>query len=61
MKFGLDLEEFDDLPSILTPNVVAEILCLHTNIVYNLLHQGKIRGFRVGKSWRIRKDSLVVL
>ena len=61
MKFGLDFEELYDLPSILTPNEVAEILCLNINTVYNLLHQGKIQGFRVGKSWRIRKDSLVVL
>lgn len=59
MKFGLDFQELDDLPSILTPNEVAEILCLHINTVYNLLHQGKIQGFRVGKSWRIHKKALL--
>ena len=61
MKFSLDFEDFDDFPSILTPNEVTELLCLHINTVYNLLHQGKIQGFRVGKSWRIRKEGLLML
>ncbi len=57
-------EEFDrsswreQLPSILTPVEVMDILGIGKNTVYNLLSSGQLKGFRIGKSWRITGDAL---
>lgn len=61
MKYYVDRYELQEFPAIMTPNEVAEFLCLHVNTVYNLLKKGKIQGFRVGNSWRIKRDSLLRL
>lgn len=43
---------------ILTVNDVAEILYIGKNTVYSLLQSGELRGFRLGKSWRIPRECL---
>lgn len=44
--------------TILTPLDVMDILCIGKNSAYELLNSGKLRGFRVGRSWRITTDAL---
>lgn len=57
-------EEYDrsdwqeTLPAILTPLEVMDILGVGKNTIYNLLASGQLRGFRIGKSWRITGDAL---
>ena len=46
------------LPAILTPVEVMDILGIGKNTVYNLLSSGQLKGFRIGKSWRITGDAL---
>lgn len=43
----------EQLPVLLTPKDVMDILGVGKNTVYWLLDSGKLSGFRVGKSWRI--------
>ena len=43
---------------ILTVNDVAEILYIGKNTVYSLLQSGELKAFRIGKSWRIPRESL---
>lgn len=42
----------------LTPEEVADELYVSLTTVYNLLRAGKLPGFKVGRIWRIPKDSL---
>lgn len=42
----------------LTPYDVADELCVSLTTVYNLLREGKLPGFKVGRIWRIPKDAL---
>ena len=59
--YDLDADECLDLPQILRPNEVADYLCIHVNTVYKLIHTGILPAFRVGKSWRIRREDLLEL
>ena len=52
-------DDLEGLPSILTPAMAADTLCVHVNTIYNLLRSGKLSGFRMGAAWRIRKKDLL--
>lgn len=55
----IDEDDLDGLPSILTPAMAADTLCVHINTIYNLLRSGKMTGFRMGAAWRICKKDLL--
>lgn len=44
--------------AVLTPLDIMDILGIGKNSTYALLNSGKLRGFRVGRSWRITADAL---
>ena len=46
------------LPTILKPSEVMDILGLGKNTVYRLLATGQLRGIRVGRSWRVTSDAV---
>lgn len=54
-------EDCRDLPEILRPGEVADFLCIHKNTVYKLIRRGELPAFRVGRSWRIRREVLAEL
>lgn len=43
---------------ILTVEDVMELLYVGKNTVYSLLQSGQLKGFRLGRSWRIPRESL---
>lgn len=47
-----------DQYTILSPSDVMDILCVGKNTAYGLLNSGKLKGFRVGRSWRITGEAL---
>jgi excisionase family DNA binding protein len=47
-----------NLKKILTINEIAEYLKVHPMTVYKYVKEGKIPAFKIGKSWRIQKDSI---
>lgn len=49
---------FSNYDEILTVADVCEILCIGRNTVYDLLNSGYLKGFRIGKSWRIPNTNL---
>ena len=50
------LDQFGD---ILTVPEVADILMVGRNTVYDLLAEGKLKGFRIGKKiWKVPRESL---
>lgn len=46
------LQNYDDL---LTVDEVTEVLKIGHNTLYDLLNQGKLKGFRCGRVWKIPK------
>lgn len=44
--------------TILTPLDIMDILGIGKNSTYALLNSGKLRGFRVGRSWRVSSEAL---
>lgn len=44
---------------IMTVEEVAKFLQLSKITIYKLVKKGKIPGFRIGNSWRFRKDTVL--
>lgn len=49
----------EQYPDILTVKEVREILFIGKNKAYRLLESGEIKGFKVGRDWRVRKEELL--
>ena len=45
----------NELPAILTFAEAVEYLYIGRNTLLKLLHNGTIKGFKVGNRWRIKK------
>lgn len=45
-------------PDIMNVWDVSEVLCVGKNRVYELLERGALKGFRIGRVWKIPKDAL---
>lgn len=48
----------ESFPAILTPADIMDILGIGKNTAYRLLASGQLKGFRIGRSWRITGDAL---
>lgn len=44
--------------TVLTPRDVMDILDIGKNTANALLNSGRLRGFRVGRSWRVTAEAL---
>ena len=44
--------------TVLTPLDIMDILGIGKNSAYALLNSGQLRGFRVGRSWRVPVEAL---
>lgn len=47
-----------DTEEIITLEEMCEILNIGKNTAYKLLNSGKIRAFRIGKHWKITRNSV---
>lgn len=52
------LERAAEAYTVLMPAQVMVVLGIGKNSIYHLLNTGALRGFRVGRSWRISADAL---
>lgn len=50
---------FSEYPDILNVSEACEMLRIGENSMYNLLHTGKVKGYRNGRTWRIPKESVI--
>ena len=50
---------FEQYPDILTVEEACEALRMGYNAVYELLNEGKLKAYKIGRVWRIPKESLV--
>lgn len=51
-------EELDPISEYLTPREVMDLLCIGKNTLYRLLNSGELKGFRIGRQWRVTRASL---
>ncbi len=49
----------NNYPEILTVTEISEILHIGKNRVYELLENKSIKGFRIGRVWKIPKESFM--
>lgn len=49
------LEQYRDIMTIYD---VAEALCIGKNRVYELLEKKELKGFRIGRVWKIPREAL---
>lgn len=49
---------FYERSAILKPEEAAEELGVSKNRIYALLHSGELKGFRIGKPWKIPCEAL---
>lgn len=49
----------EQLPVLLTPKDVMDILGVGKNTVYRLLNSGVLQGLRIGRNWKIVETSLM--
>ena len=49
---------FNQYPDIMTVFDVAESLCIGKNRVYELLENDSLKGFRIGRVWKIPRKSV---
>lgn len=54
---GLD-HLFADLPELLTPEEVGEMLRLKRATIFRWLADGTLPGYKLGNSWRIDREAL---
>lgn len=43
---------------VLTVKDIAEYMDMHPMTIYKYVKEGRIPAFKIGSSWRIRKDSI---
>lgn len=53
-----DQEFHQDYPPIMTVKEVMDLLYIGKNKIYELLGSGELKGFRIGRMWRIKGDSV---
>ena len=51
-------EPFEILNEYLTPLEVQTMLFIGKNTFYKLVKSGELRAFRIGKLWRVKKESI---
>ena len=49
----------DQYEALLTISDLREILNIGRNAVYDLLNQGAIPAFRIGRAWKIPKEAVI--
>lgn len=51
-------EERETVNEYLTPREVMDLLYIGKNTLYRLLNSGELKGFRIGRLWRVTRESL---
>lgn len=52
------LDEREPISEYLTPREVMDLLYIGKNTLYKLLNSGELKGFRIGKQWRVERSEL---
>jgi len=58
LKRTTDTEQVE-LPAMLSPGQLGELLGLGVNPIYRALAQGDIRGIKMGRNWRVPREEVL--
>ncbi len=50
---------FKNIPEIMTFNECKDLLKVGKNTLLDLLHSGELEGFKIGRRWRVTRDSVI--
>lgn len=53
-----NLDERESISEYLTSREVMDLLYIGKNTLYKLLGSGELKGFRIGRQWRVAKYEL---
>lgn len=53
-----NLDEREPISEYLMPREVMDLLYIGKNTLYKLLNSGELKGFRIGKQWRVERSEL---
>lgn len=53
-----ELDEREPISEYLTPREVMDLLYIGKNTLYKLLNSGELKGFRIGRQWRVERGAL---
>ena len=53
-----ELDEREPISEYLAPREVMDLLYIGKNTLYKLLNSGELKGFRIGKQWRVERSEL---
>lgn len=49
---------FEDESSLMTPQQLSAYLGIGRNMTYQLLNEGIIKGFKIGKNWKVSREAV---
>lgn len=61
MKRKKLIYDWNKIPVVLDPQLAGVLLGLHPDTVARMIKAGEIKGFRVGKQWRINRRDIMEL
>lgn len=53
-----NITDIKEIPAIMTAEDVAKFLRLPLKTTRGLLHDGKLKGTKIGKHWRVTRENL---
>jgi excisionase family DNA binding protein len=53
------MKAIEKLPDIMTPKELAEVLHVNEMTVKRAIYRGDLKGFKVGRDWRIDKKEVI--
>jgi excisionase family DNA binding protein len=53
------ITQASDLPLVLTPMDVADVLKVSRNTAYEVVHRADFPAFKVGKQYRVQRDRFI--
>jgi excisionase family DNA binding protein len=56
---GALILKLDNLPDIMTRKQLSEFLKVSDLTIFRVLKSGELKGFRVGRHWRIEKEAVL--
>ena len=57
-SYTMTVGKEDSILTVLSVSEVAEYLGVGKNRIYELLNEGKLKGFRMGSTWKISRMAL---
>lgn len=53
-------QDWNEQPDYLTPREVMDLLCIGRNSFYKMVNSGELKGFCIGKLWRVRREDIEI-